>query len=324
MELLGTKLAATTTSAFPVSNSLLGIPAEIRNRICELALTTPTGKLTLHANKGPNSGGTYQDFNQIKFTCHQLYSEVRGVELKQNIIVFARDTLDRPGPAVQLVKFLEFLPHHMASWIHTVELVSCDVQHPYVEENVLSFFGEKPIAPDSFTHLVSLAQACKKHPNITVRYILPSFLGGLRGDTPALSIITSGLFFVYAIRGVMPPAVFPHSLPFRELVRDICRMSEAWEEEEKDYMSDIKALKAYLLMGHDMYLEDLKAYQLMGHDAISEATNLRFWMPEGDFDEKHFKGWPPSEWGYMQQMAAMGGFMPVWKKMATGWANNGI
>lgn len=59
MELLDIQLAGTSISESSASNSLLGMPAEIRNRIFELALTAPTGKLTFHASKAPTRDHTY-------------------------------------------------------------------------------------------------------------------------------------------------------------------------------------------------------------------------------------------------------------------------
>lgn len=125
-------------------------------------------------------------------------------------------------------------------------------------------------------------------------------------------MISSGLFFVYAFRGEIPLTVFPQSLVYRELFKDIRNLSDTWEDEWSGPVHDVDALEAS------------KAYRLMGHSAFSEATNLRLWMPEGDFDEMHFQGWPYRSLGIMESIAAKQGFMPIWKEMARLWANDGI
>ncbi len=82
--------------------SLLGLPGEIRNRICEYVLTAkqqlifaPTfqkeegyfkenNKIELHATSFDNYSDTSKEFNQIKYVSRQLYKETAGLEAKFN------------------------------------------------------------------------------------------------------------------------------------------------------------------------------------------------------------------------------------------------
>lgn len=80
------------TSAHPSAIHLLGIPGEIRNRICYFALSTDSGSVHLLDQRGDfeDAGGhtVNPGYNQLKYTCRQLYNETSDLELKYNEVSF--------------------------------------------------------------------------------------------------------------------------------------------------------------------------------------------------------------------------------------------
>jgi hypothetical protein len=90
----------------------LKLPAELRNRIYQFAFTTskglyldpsnPTRSLDADAKEEYKKRKT---ISLLKFTCHQLYKETAGIEIKFNRV----DLLDphqSPGPAQAFNDFL--------------------------------------------------------------------------------------------------------------------------------------------------------------------------------------------------------------------------
>ncbi len=77
------------------ASPLLRLPGEIRNRIYEYALTSPK-KLYFSATDEALKlrpamslwSGVSPEFNQLKYTCYQLYKETAGVEVQFNTVVF--------------------------------------------------------------------------------------------------------------------------------------------------------------------------------------------------------------------------------------------
>ncbi|KAJ4301689.1 hypothetical protein N0V90_003782 [Kalmusia sp. IMI 367209] len=83
-------MASSTISPF------LALPGELRNRIIQYALTSPSQTLYYnhhhdhaHSNHKPLfTGPTGREFNQLKYVCRQLYAETAGLEIKYNTLRF--------------------------------------------------------------------------------------------------------------------------------------------------------------------------------------------------------------------------------------------
>ena len=77
----------------------LQLPGEIRDVICEHALTSLNNNLYYHLEENGRSTlheHVWQqgcvEFNQLKHACRQLYAETAGIELRLNTIVFLDET----------------------------------------------------------------------------------------------------------------------------------------------------------------------------------------------------------------------------------------
>ncbi|KAH4313138.1 hypothetical protein HBH64_012680 [Parastagonospora nodorum] len=87
---LRSAMASTATS---IKSGFLNLPAELRNDICQLALTDkiplfaevnwPRGRALLSASVPVDIDPT-QEFNQLKYVCRQFNEEAAGLELKYN------------------------------------------------------------------------------------------------------------------------------------------------------------------------------------------------------------------------------------------------
>ncbi|ORY10201.1 hypothetical protein BCR34DRAFT_588801 [Clohesyomyces aquaticus] len=113
--------AISETIKMPTTNasSLLRLPGEIRNRIYASALTAPSG-LTYRSSistgkfyfceSDPTSGGS--EYNQLKYTCRQLYAETASLESRVNVIIFNQSC---PNPTPPIAQFQELAGAIMAT-----------------------------------------------------------------------------------------------------------------------------------------------------------------------------------------------------------------
>lgn len=98
----------TTTSAplqLPAMSAFafLTLPAEIRNQIYELTLTSPEA-LRIH-----ETAEGVSPFNQLKHTNKQLYAETAQLEPMYNTILVRAESWDEP-PAQMLLQWLSNIP----------------------------------------------------------------------------------------------------------------------------------------------------------------------------------------------------------------------
>jgi hypothetical protein len=85
------------------ASTFLALPAEIRNQIYELALTSPEPLRIHEAVKGAPI------FNQLKHANKQLYAETAHLELMYNTLLVCAESWDEP-PAQMLLGWLSSIP----------------------------------------------------------------------------------------------------------------------------------------------------------------------------------------------------------------------
>jgi hypothetical protein len=112
----------------PSGSALLKLPAELRNRICQYALTADDGVyldarstprfLQVDTSDDPKDG---RESNVLKLTCRQLYRETAGLEIKFNTVEFCGTTTSS-GPAHVLNDFLSTCTALKIQWLKNVRL----------------------------------------------------------------------------------------------------------------------------------------------------------------------------------------------------------
>ncbi len=161
------------------SSRLLLLPAEIRNHIYELVLTS--GKALLYEEATDHRKPRFiveqdlpnlNELNQIKYVCHQLYKETAGIEIKFNEVIFEGGTdgiiigLNEEDAYHATEVFSDFLSGcspTKATWFSSVILWS-----PFS-------FADDPIEPyvlGPASSLLPLAAFCAAHPRTKVTYRL--------------------------------------------------------------------------------------------------------------------------------------------------------
>jgi hypothetical protein len=195
---------------------LLQLPAELRNKIFELALThTNWGDgLRLHVPSNNTKRFLYAcseqhesihravEVNQLKYVNKQLWKETAGLEVKYNsVIVCARQFRERP--TVTLLQWLSKICTTKLPWIKMVVIkyeVLADAYHSS-SRSISSLFhflsgvhdsydgrgrdrSKPPTFPDSARDLVQLVQFCRNNSTLTVHYKLPTWnIGCYSPDT---------------------------------------------------------------------------------------------------------------------------------------------
>jgi hypothetical protein len=192
---------------------LLRLPGELRSRIYEFALTA-NGCLLYHFRvKKPcfvdvpsdrndiTPSQSLPEFNQLKYTCRQMYSETACLELKLNHIVF-RSALDRAVdsmPAYRFGKFLDECTPSKQTWLKRVTLELCS-RGSCQEE------GFEPR-----TSYMRVAKFCSENPKTTVDYVIAHFRSVNARDPPRrrpsyflqlFEFIAKGRFFLYFFRSI--------------------------------------------------------------------------------------------------------------------------
>ncbi|KAI4934927.1 hypothetical protein J4E85_002789 [Alternaria conjuncta] len=144
---------------------LLRLPGELRNRIYEYALQTDNDlQFTFHGIKhscfvGLGAWDCYEDLNQLKLTCRQLYKETAGLEAQVNRVHFVSHWSHRDlGPGEQ---FLTFIQHSAANKRGQFRNITLWVdQFPYQQS-----LERRGI-------LLELAEYCRQHPHVNIRYVV--------------------------------------------------------------------------------------------------------------------------------------------------------
>jgi hypothetical protein len=148
----------------------LKLPAELRNRIYQFAFTTskglyldpsnPTRSLDADAKEEYKKRKT---ISLLKFTCHQLYKETAGIEIKFNRVELL-DLHQSPGPAQAFNDFLSMYTATKARWLREVTL-------RFFDRDTLSFGN----SVESEAVLLPVVEFCRNHPLVNLRYMPQHF-----------------------------------------------------------------------------------------------------------------------------------------------------
>jgi hypothetical protein len=158
------------------SSRLMGLPAELRNKIYELVLTAPDG---LRIWSAPNSSGRSRsrpkprlvehcnqdhDFNQLKFVSRQIYKECAGLEVK-----FKNITFDHIRPQASMHRFLKFAnqcTNARRNW----------PTHITIKEKVSKKDGDITLwLSHNMTIIIDLLELCIANPSLNVSVEVPGW-----------------------------------------------------------------------------------------------------------------------------------------------------
>ncbi|KAF2115338.1 hypothetical protein BDV96DRAFT_599692 [Lophiotrema nucula] len=154
--------------------SILQLPGETRNQVYKLALTHISGKLycwrrttwyngqahhSFRVSRCKEPKSRHIDFNQLKFTCHQLYRETVDLETKFNTIIFTCLSLDqdRNIPIPDFLLYTSQCAGPRLCWLRTVIL-------DYDKVTGLT-------VPEPAVTIAKLAHFCRRTPHVMVKYL---------------------------------------------------------------------------------------------------------------------------------------------------------
>ena len=188
--------AASGRDHFP----LLRLPAELRNRVYEFALTADTSgsELDLVLPKSRNGKprviikGEKEDFNQLKYVLHQLYNECAGLEVKHNVIVVRGDRRTiLGGPARRLNRFLETCSQAKALWFTHIGLSNCN-------------YNRVDWVIEDSEDILPVADLRRTNPNLTVDYHAGILVSTDHTEGPEQRFLRSGTYMLSALRHENP------------------------------------------------------------------------------------------------------------------------
>jgi hypothetical protein len=198
------------------SNSpLLKLPAELRNRVYHFALTTSKGLYLDRSNPArfldADAKAEYKKrktINILKFTCHQLYKETAGIEIKFNRVEFLGPH-QSPGPAQAFNDFLSRCTATRARLLREVTLW-------FPDRDALSFGN----CVESEAVLLPVVEFCRNHPLVNLRYMPQHF--EFSATNPDCSIMI-GVWLSLEFRG---KDLWPSSKPIvvvRPMAMAVCK-----------------------------------------------------------------------------------------------------
>lgn len=233
---------------------LLALPAEVRNRIMEFALTS-SGPLY---HRPPHPRNTHQlnqvrrhhrlveekhmvsntphfSFNTVKLVCRQLYAETAGLELQHNSILFKShgmrphnrnglvQAMHRPLRKSAESSFFDFVTPMTPTkleWLSTVIIAS--------DHRALSMLNG---AAPPMENLSMLAYFCKQYPNIKMRYQFPNFCFDHSDPHPSLQYLTVGTALTWALLGDDAGIkAAGHHLPWHAWARMLIAAAIVWRD----------------------------------------------------------------------------------------------
>lgn len=226
---------------------LLSLPAEIRYRIYECALTSPVElhyrsshpSLSSSIYKERFDDGTFaaQPFNQLKNTCQRLKAETTELELNYNRIVVAPDhfrghdyrvyhqcddvEMKHVTAQARLESMLLYLEPSRASWLREITIdqtSTCLTACLHLTKNDLAdpFFVEHSIGGS----IADFDQLCGRHPRLVFRYRGPLYHYA-HAEYLLEDVLLFGVFMTKALRGrnlsALVPQRFHHILGVLEV-----------------------------------------------------------------------------------------------------------
>ncbi|KAI4673151.1 uncharacterized protein J4E78_001658 [Alternaria triticimaculans] len=190
------------------ASPLLRLPGELRNRIYEYALQTDDDDglkfdSGVRSYEGVSSDDGFDGhniprfipygfsrldhFNELKFTCRQLYKETAGLELQVNRVHFMTHWSDKFGPGQLFLTFIRNCAATKRGYFGDISLwTSTHRQMPELSQS---------LEPKDI--MFELAEYCRQHPHVNIGYFVPYL------DTAYLwrDVVAQGLFLSLVIGG---------------------------------------------------------------------------------------------------------------------------
>jgi hypothetical protein len=213
------RLAISSTPHTKAISPLLKLPSELRNHIYQCALSAELGlrfkswetspawavelsaairrESPVHSDHAPpqlsDLGRCGDDspagrFNQLKYTCRQLYHETAGLEVRFNGVWFF-DCNETNCPTPCFINFINKCSPRKVAWFMEITL------QVFIEIVDLEYLVE-PLAS-----LLPVADFCRNHPKINVRYLPDHFHAG---QVAACTFFLVGSYLDEAYRGKDP------------------------------------------------------------------------------------------------------------------------
>jgi hypothetical protein len=268
---------------------LLKLPGELRNRICQYALTSPH-ELYMILDHDDKIFGIFENpdgkihpeeflsskvFNQLKYTCHQLDKETAGTEVKCNDVRIVSNrkgvqsvdaaltesemfwaASDSARSAEGFVEFFKKCKPHKAAWFENVFIGHVLPTFPFFDCTWINDHPEdRPLEravrlPDYF---IDVAKYCRDHPHTTVNITISEW--GRWEGTLAWHI-PHGLWLAQLYGG--------KGKELRDrIITDVEEMRDPWH---------------FLTRIEEWHLDSDCAF-------ISGLSNLRFWPYDRTLDE---------------------------------------
>jgi hypothetical protein len=182
----------TSTPHTKTISPLLKLPSELRNHIYQLVLsserilqfesweTSPAYITEVVAAAKSDAPRVHKDhppphfvecgrgirlaggFNQLKYSCHQLYNETAGLEVKFNCVTFFDCSDSYATPA--FLRFINECSPKKVEWF-------TDINLEVVPERTVDL----DMLVEPLASLLPIAEFCRKHPKIKVRYLPDHF-----------------------------------------------------------------------------------------------------------------------------------------------------
>jgi hypothetical protein len=156
----------------PSSSPFLRLPAELRNQIYQLALSTPEPLVLISKYDGlatlllSDFDGVTREFNQLKYVNKQVFTETEHIELKYNDITVNRTKVEDDPPAAQFLNWVYAMMPPMHSWLDGATVVLSDESKSYELSSITH-------VSDSARTMSYLARFCNAHIEVSIHYHLP-------------------------------------------------------------------------------------------------------------------------------------------------------
>ncbi|PVI01255.1 hypothetical protein DM02DRAFT_361385 [Periconia macrospinosa] len=204
-------------NAFP----FFELPAELRNRICEFALTAedPLEAASEGTDARPylvlDPDDPQKAFNQLKNVNKQLRQETADLELRYNTLSFNHDNTGTPLDEV--FNFIEFLGDEKRNWVRKIVL------NP-------NLFGEPDPIQNWYYEVKRLDRLCCDNPHMMVRYLIYTEHYDYENLEGTEHLLYDMAMHLLQLRGVSLPG-----LKAIELDEEFQEQFEFWKEANETY-----------------------------------------------------------------------------------------
>ncbi len=171
---------------------LLRLPGELRNHICKYALsTTKSLKFVLGApfqiseqfrqkcyfTTEDQSYDLEDEFNRLKYVCHQMYDETSCLELTLNTLCFTNDDTVHDGSWPLARECAEFLRHCTPPIIARISRVSIKLRADYQgwREDFYGAISYPMLLCENSASFETIAKFCRTYPQKSVCYSMKEF-----------------------------------------------------------------------------------------------------------------------------------------------------